>query len=105
MTDLLTILLAALGTWLLRASFIVFVSGGARFIVAERLLSDVRPAALAALVTTALSGGASGGLALPELTGAGAAALAAWRTRNMLLTLAVSFVALASTEIVAAAIS
>lgn len=87
----LTIALASAGTFVLRASFLVF----ARRLVdlpptAHRVLRQIPPAVLAAMVVPALVR-PEGQLDLwqPELLAGVVAAYVSWRTRNVALTLAV----------------
>jgi branched-subunit amino acid transport protein len=102
MTDFAIITAAGLVTWLLRASFISLVGSRELPASSEQVLRYARPAVLAALAASATVG--SGGLVasvalVPRLAGAGSAGLAAWRTGNMLITLAVGFAALAATRL------
>lgn len=87
----LTIALASAGTFVLRASFLVY----ARHLVdlppvAHRILRQIPPAVLAAMVVPALLR-PEGELDLwrPELLAGVVAAYVSWRTRNVGLTLAV----------------
>lgn len=92
MTDVwLTIALAGIGTFLLRASFLV----AARRLVdmprrVTRVLEQIPPAAFAALVVPALVR-PEGTLDLwqPRLLAGAVAALVSWRSRNVGLTLVV----------------
>jgi len=86
-----TIALASAGTFVLRASFLVF----ARHLVdlppmAHRILRQIPPAVLAAMVVPALVR-PDGDLDLwqPELLAGALAAYVSWRTHNVGLTLAV----------------
>ena len=95
-----TIVLAALGTYALRASFLA----AARRLVdlppmAERILRQIPPAVLAALVVPALVR-PDGDLDLwqPRLLAGVIAALVSWRTRNIALTLIVGMVVLVGIE-------
>ena len=90
-TATLTIVLAGAGTYLLRASFLA----AARRLVdlpplTDRLLRQIPPAVLAALVVPALVR-PEGSLDLwqPELLAGLVAAYVSWRTRNIALTLGV----------------
>jgi len=90
------ILLSGAGTFAMRASFLAAAS---RLVVvppfAERLLRQIPPAALAAIVAPALlRPGGDLDLFQPRLAAGLAAAVVAWRTRNVGLTLAVGLVAL-----------
>ena len=90
------ILLAGAGTFAMRASFLAVAS---RLAVvppfAQRLLRQIPPAALASIVVPALLR-PEGHLDLfqPRLAAGVAAAVVAWRTRNVGLTLAVGLVGL-----------
>jgi branched-subunit amino acid transport protein len=85
------IVLAGIGTYAMRASFLVFAH---RLVDVppnvQRLLRQIPPAALAAIVLPALLR-PDGHLDLlqPRLVAGIAAALVAWRTRNVALTLGV----------------
>jgi branched-subunit amino acid transport protein len=86
-----TIILAGIGTYAMRASFLVFAH---RLVdvppAVQRLLRQIPPAALAAIVVPALlRPEGSFDLAQPRLLAGIAAALVAWRTRNIALTLVV----------------
>ena len=61
MTDLGIIVAASLGTWVLRASFIVFAAKGRAAAAADGALGHLRPAVLAALLATVLAGGSGMG--------------------------------------------
>ncbi len=102
MTDIAIIAAAGLVTWMLRASFISLVGSRELPSSSEQVLRYARPAVLAALAASATIG--SGGLVasvtlVPRLVGAGTAGITAWRTGNMLITLAVGFAALAATKL------
>lgn len=85
------IVLAGIGTYAMRASFLVFAH---RLVDVppnvQRLLRQIPPAALASIVLPALLR-PDGHLDLlqPRLLAGGVAALVAWRTRNIALTLGV----------------
>lgn len=87
----IAILLAGAGTYAMRASFLAFAN---RFVdlppLAERVLRQIPPAVLAALVVPALVR-PTGQLDLwqPRLLAGVVAALVSWRTRNVGLTLVV----------------
>lgn len=96
----LTIVLAGAGTYALRASFLAY----ARRLVdlpplAERVLRQIPPAVLAALVVPALVR-PEGALDLwqPQLLAGLIAALVSWRTRNIALTLVVGMAALVALQ-------
>lgn len=87
----LTIVLAGLGTYLLRASFLAFAG---RLVdvppLAQRVLRQIPPAVLAALVVPALvRPGGDFDLWQPRLLAGVVAAFISWRTRNVGLTLVV----------------
>lgn len=87
----LAIVLAGVGTYAMRASFLVFAHRLADVPPkVQRLLRQIPPAALASIVVPALLRPA-GHLDMfqPRLAAGLAAALVAWRTRNIALTLAV----------------
>ena len=92
----LAIVLAGAGTFAMRASFLAAAS---RLAVvppfAQRLLRQIPPAALAAIVAPALLR-PEGHLDLtqPRLVAGIAAGIVAWRTRNVALTLSVGLLAL-----------
>lgn len=95
-----TIVLAAAGTYALRASFL---SAARRLVdlppLAERILRQIPPAVLAALVVPALVR-PDGDLDLwqPRLLAGVMAALVSWRTRNIALTLVTGMVVLVGIE-------
>ena len=96
----LTIALASIGTFLLRASFLVFAS---RLVdlppLTQRVLRQIPAAVLAALVVPALVR-PEGTLDLwqPRLLAGVVAAAVSWRTRNVGLTLVVGMAALIAVE-------
>lgn len=85
------VLLAAVGTFAMRASFLAAAHRlGSLPPRVERLLRQIPPAALAALVVPAfIRPGDAVDLLQPQLPAGLLAALVAWRTRNVALTLAV----------------
>lgn len=86
-----TILVAGLGTFAMRSSFLVFAHRLADVPPkVQRLLRQIPPAALASLVVPALLR-PHGAIDLfqPRFVGGVIAALVAWRTRNIALTLVV----------------
>lgn len=94
------IVLAGIGTYLLRASFLAF----ARRLVdlppgVERVLRQIPPAVLAALVVPALLR-PEGTLDLwqPELAAGLVAAVVSWRTRNIAATLVVGMTVLVALQ-------
>ncbi|MFP5320579.1 MAG: AzlD domain-containing protein [Acidimicrobiia bacterium] len=99
----LTIVLASLGTFVLRASFLVFAGKLVDLPpLTERILRQIPPAVLAALVVPALVR-PEGVVDLwqPRLLAGVVAALVSWRTRNVGLTLVVGMAALVLIEQVA----
>ena len=87
----MAIVLAGIGTYVMRASFLVFAHRLADVPPGvQRLLRQIPPAALAAIVVPALVR-PEGEIDLwqPRLWAGVAAALVAWRTRNTALTLVV----------------
>ena len=85
------ILLSGAGTFAMRASFLAAASRLAEVPpFAQRLLRQIPPAALAAIVAPALlRPDGHFDLVQPELAAGVAAGLVAWRTRNVALTLIV----------------
>lgn len=91
-----TIVLAGIGTYAMRASFLVFAHRLADVPPSvQRLLRQIPPAALAAIVVPALLR-PEGQIDLlhPRLAAGLLAAVVAWRTRNIALTLVVGMAAL-----------
>lgn len=96
------IVLAGAGTYAMRASFLVVAHRLTRIPPAvDRVLRQIPPAALASIVLPALMR-PEGSLDLfqPRLYVGLVAAVVAWRTRNILLTLAVGIGSLAVIEAV-----
>ena len=96
----LAIVLAGAGTFAMRASFLAAAS---RLAVvppfAQRLLRQIPPAALASIVAPALlRPGGDLGLFQPRLAAGLLAAVVAWRTRNVALTLAVGLLTLVALQ-------
>lgn len=90
------IILAGIGTYAMRASFLVFAHRLADVPPSvQRLLRQIPPAALAAIVVPALLR-PEGQIDLlhPRFAAGLVAAVVAWRTRNIALTLAVGMAAL-----------
>jgi branched-subunit amino acid transport protein len=85
------IVLAGIGTYLMRVSFLVFADRMAAVPPGvQRLLRQIPPAALASLVVPALlRPGGELGLWQPRLAAGVIAGLIAWRTRNIALTLVI----------------
>ena len=92
----LAILLAGAGTFAMRASFLAAASRLATVPPwAQRILRQIPPAALASIVVPALlRPGGELGVFQPRLAAGLLAAVVAWRTSNVALTLAVGLVAL-----------
>lgn len=94
------IILAGIGTYALRASFL----SAARKLVdlpplTERILRQIPPAVLAALVVPALvRPGGDFDLWQPRLLAGVLAAIVSWRTRNIALTLVVGMAVLVGVE-------
>jgi branched-subunit amino acid transport protein len=95
MSTLGAILLAGAGTYLGRAVFIIALARVRFGPVALRLLSQVAPAVLGALVVSFLTG-SDGRLlvGVAEFLGLITAGLVAWRTRNHVTTLAAAMLVL-----------
>jgi len=94
------IVLSGIGTFAMRASFLVAADRVARVPPkVQRLLRQIPPAALAALVVPALvrPDGAVD-LLHPRFAAGAVAALVAWRTRSAALTLVVGMAALVALE-------
>ncbi len=101
MSDLwITILVAGVGTYLLRASFLAFAD---RLVdlppLVERVLRQIPPAVLAALVVPQLVR-PEGSLDLrqPELLAGMLAAIVSWKTRNIAATLVTGMAVLVVVE-------
>lgn len=94
------ILLGGAGTFAMRASFLAAAHRMAEVPPpVHRVLRQIPPAALAALVVPALlRPGGELGLLQPELISGVVAGLVAWRTRNVVATLLVGMVLLAVLE-------
>ena len=98
MTAFYAILLAGVGTYLMRASFLAILGDGAIPPVLESSLRYVGPAVFAAIVLPRVLG--DEGLAAfsakptPEMLAIAVAAGVAWRTRNVPITLGLGMAAL-----------
>ena len=92
----LAILLAGAGTFAMRASFLAAASRLATVPPwAQRILRQIPPAALASILVPALvRPGGELGVFQPRLAAGLIAAVVAWRTSNVALTLAVGLLAL-----------
>ncbi len=88
------VFVAGLATYAFRAGLILTLADRALPASVERMLRNVGPAVLSALVVT-LVAGADGvaGISLPEVAGIGTAAVTAWKTRNLIITLIVGMAA------------
>jgi branched-subunit amino acid transport protein len=95
-TTWIAIVLAGVGTFAMRASFLAFAHRMATVPAwAQRVLRQIPPAALAALVLPALlRPGGELDFWQPRLAAGVLAALVAWRTRNVGLTLVVGMATL-----------
>ena len=89
------ILLAGVGTFLMRASFLLVAHRMAEVPEGvQRVLRQIPPAALSALVVPAfLRPGGELGIWQPELAAGALAAAVCWRTRSTIATLVVGMVA------------
>ena len=93
MTAAITLLLAALATWLLRVCFITLFPADLLPERVRRALDDVAPAVMAALLMTHLAHGQGlGGLVLSDVLAALVAAAVAWRTRQLSATVVAGIV-------------
>ncbi|MGH9085582.1 MAG: AzlD domain-containing protein [Acidimicrobiales bacterium] len=94
------IVLAGIGTYAMRASFLAFAHRLADVPPAiQRLLRQIPPAALASIVLPALlRPEGSLDVTQPRLVAGVAAALVAWRTRNVALTLVVGMAVVMAIE-------
>lgn len=94
------ILLAGAGTFAMRASFLAAASRLATVPPwAQRILRQIPPAALASIVVPALlRPGGELGLFQPRLAAGLVAAVVAWRTSNVALTLVVGLVTLVALQ-------
>jgi branched-subunit amino acid transport protein len=94
MTATITLLLAAVATWLLRIGFITLVPAELLPGRVRLALDDVAPAVMAALLVTHLANGQGlGGLVLADVLAALVAAAVAWRTRQLSATVVVGIAA------------
>ncbi len=96
----LAILLAGAGTFAMRASFLAAASRLATVPPwAQRILRQIPPAALASIVVPALlRPGGELGVLQPRLAAGLLAAVVAWRTSNVALTLAVGLLTLVALQ-------
>jgi branched-subunit amino acid transport protein len=89
-TALLIVLGASLATWLLRIVFITVLPAERLPARVQRAFDDVAPAVLAAIVVShVVRAGGPGGIPWPTLGAVLAAAVVAWRSRNLALPVAV----------------
>lgn len=87
MTALLMLAGGVLITWMLRVAFITVVPAGRMPARVQRALADVAPSVMAAIVAVQLVGGHSViHVRVIDLASAGIAAVVAWRTGNVGLT-------------------
>ncbi len=94
MTAAITLLLAAVATWLLRICFITLVPADRLPERVRLALDDVAPAVMAALLVTHLAHGRGlGGFVLADVLAALVAAAVAWRTRQLSATVVAGIVA------------
>jgi branched-subunit amino acid transport protein len=94
MTATIVLLLAAATTWLLRIAFIALVPAARLPERVHAALDDVAPAVMAALVVASLAHGRGlAGLAASDVAAALIAAVVAWRTRSLAITVVVGVVA------------
>lgn len=101
MNPWLTVILAGLGTYLIRASFVVALQEVEVPELVQRALRYVPPAVLAALAVPPVvaPGGRLGIIPpVPEFLAAIVAALVAWRTRNLAATIVVGIPVLIGLE-------
>jgi branched-subunit amino acid transport protein len=86
MTPLLIVLAASITTWLLRIGFIAALPAERLPARVQRAFDDVAPAVLAAIVVShVVRAGGPGEIPWPTLAAVLAAALVAWRSRNLAL--------------------
>jgi branched-subunit amino acid transport protein len=91
---LLIVLAAAAGTWFLRVALIGLLPAERLPARLRRALDDVAPVVLAAMLANALVAGRGvSALASPALVGVLVAALAAWRTSNLVVTVTTGILA------------
>ncbi|MEZ5382949.1 MAG: AzlD domain-containing protein [Microthrixaceae bacterium] len=86
---LLVILLAGVGSYFFRGVFILALADRTPPPVVAKALRYVGPAVLSALVATDLWGPDAAAVGAPELVGLVGAGLAAWRTRNLIVSVVV----------------
>lgn len=96
MTALLVMVVAGLGTYLARASFVLAVGERSLHPVLERAIRNVGPAVLSALTASLLFAEGVGAFLrnLPEVASALVAVALAWRFRNFLVAFGGSVVVL-----------
>lgn len=104
MTATLALLGAAAGSYVLRIAFVTLIDVDRLPASVRGSLAYVGPAVTAAIVVSALAGGAGrGGLALtgPQVAGLAAAALVMWRTSSLLWALGAAMTAFAAVGLLA----
>lgn len=96
MSALAVMVVAGLGTYLARGSFVLAVGERRLPPILERALRNVGPAVLAALTASLLfdEGVAEFFLNVPEVVSSAVAVVLAWRTRNFLIAFGVSLLVL-----------
>ena len=96
MTALIVFVLAGIGTYAARSSFILVVGNRRLPLTVERFLANIGPAVLAALATSLLltDGAATYLTNAAEVSATVAAIVVAWRTRNFIWTFAAGMVVL-----------
>jgi branched-subunit amino acid transport protein len=94
MTATIVLVLAVATTWLLRIAFIALVPAARLPEHVHAALDDVAPAVMAALVVASLAHGRGlSGLVPADVVAALIAAVVAWRTRSLAITVVVGVVA------------
>lgn len=103
MTALLVMVVAGVGTYLARASFVLAVGERRLHPLLERAIRNVGPAVLSALTASLLFDEGVGEFLrnLPEVVSAIVAVLLAWRFRNFLVAFGGSIVALLALSVLA----
>lgn len=86
---LLVIVLVGIGSYVFRGIFILALADTTPPPLVSKALRNVGPAVLSALVATDLWGPNASAVGAPELVGVAAAGLAAWRTRNLIVSVVV----------------
>ena len=86
---LLIIVVVGIGSYAFRSVFILALADRTPPPLVSKALRNVGPAVLSALVATDLWGPNASAVGTPELAGVVAAGLAAWRTRNLIVSVVV----------------